>query len=234
MAVTVQSVINKVQLVLQDTSGIRWTSDELVDWVNDAQREIVLLKPDSLATNETVTLATGTKQEIPSGGNRLLGVVRNMSAASNGNGGRSIRIVDKEILDAQVPSWHDPASTGDSAHGTTVKHYIYEEINPRNFYVYPGVDGNAFIEIIYSSNPAAVTALGNLGLPDLYANAVMNYTIYMAYMKEAEYAGNQQRAQGHFQLFMTSVTGKGQIDAMTSPNLEARPNPVQQNPMVGN
>ncbi|MDP6584418.1 MAG: hypothetical protein QF535_07160, partial [Anaerolineales bacterium] len=86
MAVTVQSVIDKVQLVLQDTSGIRWTSDELVDWINDAQREIVLLKPDSLATNETVTLATGTKQAIPPGGNRLLGVVRNMSAASGGTG----------------------------------------------------------------------------------------------------------------------------------------------------
>ena len=209
MAVTVQSVIDKVQLVLQDTSGIRWTSDELIDWINDAQREIVLLKPDSLATNETVTLVTGTKQSIPAGGNRLLGVVRNMSDASGGaTGGRSIRIVDKEILDAQVPSWHDPTSTGDSAHGATVKHYIYEESNPRNFYVYPGVSGNAYIEIIYSANPTAVTAgSDNLGLPDIYAYAVMNYTIYMAYMKEAEYAGNQQRAQGHFQLFLTSVTG---------------------------
>ena len=44
MAVTVQSVIDKVQLVLQDTSGIRWTSGELVDWINDAQREIVFVK----------------------------------------------------------------------------------------------------------------------------------------------------------------------------------------------
>ena len=192
-----------------------------------------MLKPDSLATNETVTLATGTKQAIPAGGNRLLGVVRNMSAASGGTGGRSIRIVDKEILDAQVPSWHDPTSTGDSEHGTTVKHYIYEETNPRNFYVYPGVAGSAYIEIIYSSNPSIVTASGNLGLPDIFANAVMNYTIYMAYMKEAEYAGNQQRASGHFNLFLTSVTGKAQIDAMTSPNLEARPDPIQ-NPMVGN
>ena len=164
----------------------------------------------------------------------MLGVVRNMSAASSGLGRRSIRIVDKEILDAQVPSWHDPASTGDSAHGTIVKHYIYEETNPRNFYVYPGVAGSSYIEIIYSSNPAIVDITGTIGLPDIYANAIMNYTIYMAYMKEAEYAGNQQRAQGHFQLFMTSVTGKGQIDAMTSPNLEARPNPIQQNPMVGN
>ena len=98
MAVTVQSVIDRVQTVLQDTTGIRWkVTDELVLWVNDAQREIALLKPDATATNETVTLATGTKQTIPTAGNRLLKVVRNMSAASGGTGKRSIRIVSNEM-----------------------------------------------------------------------------------------------------------------------------------------
>ena len=43
----------------------------------------------------------------------------------------------------------------------------------------------------------------------------------MAYMKDAEYAGNSQRAANHYQLFTASVTGKGQVDALTTPNLEA-------------
>ena len=60
MTVTVQSVLDKVQIVLQDTGGIRWTSSELVGWVNDAQREIALLKPDASATNATVTLIDDT------------------------------------------------------------------------------------------------------------------------------------------------------------------------------
>ena len=107
MATSVQSIVDKAQIILQDTSAIRWPESELVSWVNDAQRAIVLIKPDASATNETVTLATGTKQSIPSGGNRLLSVIRNMSAASAGNG-RTIRIVDKEVLDAQAPSWRGP------------------------------------------------------------------------------------------------------------------------------
>ena len=50
MAVTVQSVIDRVQKTLQDTTGVRWpVVDELVLWVNDAQREIALLKPDASA-----------------------------------------------------------------------------------------------------------------------------------------------------------------------------------------
>jgi len=225
MSVTVASVISRVQTVLQDTTGVRWPQNtELVLWVNDAQREVALLKPDASATNSTIQLVDGTKQSIPTSGNRLLKVVRNMSsAASNATGKRSVRLVDREVLDAQTPDWHDPsAAAGDAAHAAVVKHYIYDEANPRNFYVYPGVTGNAYLEVIYSANPPTVTASDNLSVPDIFANAVMNYVLYMAYMKDAEYAGNAQRAANHYQLFTASVTGKGQVDALTNPNVERR------------
>jgi len=223
MATTVQSVIDRVQTVLQDTTGVRWpVVAELVLWINDAQREIALLKPDASAINETITLAAGTKQDIPSAGNRLLKVVRNMSSASGGTGKRAVRLVDVEVLNGQTPDWHDPTVAGDAAHTNVVKHYIYEESNPRNFYVYPGVSGSAYLEIIYSSNPTTVAQGGNLSIPDIFANAVMNYVLYMAYMKDAEYAGNSQRANSHFALFTNSITGKGQIDAISNPNMERR------------
>lgn len=220
MAVSVQSVIDRVQTTLQDTTGVRWpVVNELVLWINDAQREIALLKPDASAKNTTITLTTGTKQEIPSDGNRLLRAVRNMSAASSGVGKRSVRLVQREVLDAQTPDWHDPTVTGDAAHTAIVKHYVYDEQNPRNFYVYPGIAGDAYLEIIYSANPSTVAQGDNLDIPDIYANAVMNYVLYMAYMKDADYAGNNQRAASHFQIFTTSITGKGQVDALTTPNV---------------
>ena len=222
MAVSVQSVIDRVQTTLQDTTGVRWpVVGELVLWINDAQREIALLKPDASAKNTTITLAAGTKQDIPSDGNRLLRAVRNMSAASGGTGKRSVRLVQREVLDAQTPDWHDPTVTGDAAHTDIVKHYVYDEQNPRNFYVYPGISGDAYLEIIYSANPSTVTQGDNLDIPDIYANAVMNYVLYMAYMKDADYAGNNQRAASHFQIFTTSITGKGQVDALTTPNVPA-------------
>ena len=221
MTVTVQSVIDRTQVVLQDTTGVRWPIvSELVFWINDAQREIALIKPDASAVNATVALVAGTKQEIPSAGNRLLNVVRNMSAASSGTGKRAVRLVDRAVLDSQTADWHDPTVTGSAAHTTVVKHFIYDETNPRNFYVYPGVAGNAYLEIIYSSNPATVTESGNLSIPDIFANAILNYVLYMAYMKDAEFAANQQRASSHYNLFMSSLTGKSQIDVMSNPNAD--------------
>ena len=229
MTVSVQSVIDRIQVTLQDTTGIRWpVVSELVLFINDAQREIALLKPDATAVNTTVTLVAGTKQDIPAAGNRLLRVVRNMSAASNGTGARSIRLVSREVLDAQTPSWHDPSVTGDAAHTNIVKHYVYDEQNPRNFYVYPGVSGNSYVEIVYSANPATVAQDGNLGVPDIFANAIADYALFRAYTKDAEYAGNNQRASTHYALFINSVTGKAKIDVVTSPNTGLN----QQNPIL--
>ncbi len=223
MAVAVNDVINKVQETLQDTAGIRWNeTNELIQWLNDAQREIALLKPDATSENTTVTLATGTKQSIPSDGNRLLRVMRNMSAASGGNGGRAIRLVARDVLDTQTPTWHDPAVTGDAAHANVVKNYIYDEQDPKNYYVFPGVSGSTYIEIVYSKNPATVSAGGNLSVDDMYANAVQNYILYMAFMKESEAAGNAQRASSHYNLFTAAITGKAQIDTITTPNMERR------------
>jgi hypothetical protein len=221
MTVSVQSVVDRVQAILQDTTGIRWpVVSELVLFINDAQREIALLKPDASAVNTTVTLTAGTKQDIPTAGNRLLRVVRNMSAASNGTGKRAVRLVSRDILDSQTPNWHDPTVAGDAAHTNIVKHYVYDEQNPRNFYVYPGVSGNAYVEIVYAANPATVTQSGDLSIPDIFANAVADYTLFRAYTKDAEYAGNNQRASTHYNLFINSVTGKGQIDIITSPNMD--------------
>lgn len=230
MAILVNDLISRVQAVLQDTTGVRWPQTELVLWINDAQREVALLKPDAMSNTAIVTLDAGTKQSIPADGNRLLKVVRNMTQNANDNtlydGKRSIRLVDGDILDSQTPDWHDSTVGGDAAHGGEVKHYIYNEESPRTYYVYPGVSSasTVYLEIMYSKNPAVlatITGSTTLSVPDIFGNAVMNYVLYMAYMKDSEYAGNQQRAANHYQLFSASVTGKAQIDTVSSPNVEA-------------
>lgn len=225
MSVLVQAVIDRVQLSLQDTTGVRWpVVSELVLWVNDAQRAIVLLKPDAGAVNTTITLEAGTKQSIPSEGNRLLRVVRNMSAATSGTGGRAVRQVERDVLDSMTPDWHDPSITGDAAHSATVKHYTYDDSNPRNFYVYPGVAGASYLEIIYSGNPAVVALVDNIAVPDIWANAILSYVLYMAYQKDSEHAGNRSRASDQYQIFISSVTGKGAVDMATAPTVSP-PNP---------
>ena len=231
------NLLARVKDILQDTTSVRWPEAELLRYLNDAQREIVNYRPESSATTSNIQLVTGTKQSLPSGGLRLIKVTRNMSDASGGaTGKRAIRIINVDILNTQEPDWNDPNVAGDAAHGTVVKHYIFDEDDPRNFYVYPGVAGNAFVEIVFSNSP---TDLANtsavISVDDIYANAIMDYVLFRAYQKDSEYAGNAQRANQHYQLFMNCIGQGNQASALLDPNNDPVSNigavpPVMQQP----
>ena len=221
--ITGANLLLRIEDTLQDTTNVRWSEAELLRYINDAQREIVNLRPEASADHANVQLSTGTEQAIPDVGLRLIKVVRNMSAAGgSATGKRTIRIVEQEILDTLEPDWHDPTVTGEAAHTTTVKHYVFDEDDPRKYYVYPGVAGNAYVEIVFSRTPTDLAnTSATLYIDDIYANAVIDYALYRAYMKDAEFAGNAQRANNHFQLFANSIGAGAQINLMASPNMDA-------------
>jgi hypothetical protein len=47
---------------------------------------------------------------------------------------------------------------------------------------------------------------------DSYANAMLDYMLYRAYSKDAEYAANAQRAMGHYQAMQAALGIKTQTD----------------------
>jgi hypothetical protein len=213
MTVSVNSIIDRAQVLIQDTTGVRWPTAELLDWINDGQREVCLFKPSVGAKNETSALASGTKQSIPSSGLGLLRIVRNMT--STGDGARAVRIIDREVLDTQLPDWHSETAVAD------VKHYMFDDLDPTNYYVYPPNDGNGHLEIIYAATPLAVSTGGNISIPDVYANGLLDYVLFRAYGKDSDHAGNAQRSGQHYQLFTTSLGMKTQADGFSSPNVQA-------------
>lgn len=215
MTVAVADIIRRIQALTIDDTGVRWPESELVDWINDAQREIVLLRPGASATNEKLDLVLGTKQTLPSAAVLLLNVKRNLDKAT-GVGKRSVRRVDQTVLDEQIPDWHDTSVVPATEE---VKHYLYDEDDPLHFYVYPANDSTGSVEVVYSSNPAEVTAGDNLSLPDIYANAVVDYAIARAFSKDAKYAANEARVAKHMQLFMQSLGIKSQVEVAASPKL---------------
>jgi len=224
------NIISRVQDTLQDTTSVRWPEAELLRYLNDSQREIVNFRPEASSTHQNVQLITGTEQTLPSGGLRLIKVVRGMSAASTGaTGKRAIRIVDVDILNSQEPEWHNPSVSGDAAHGTVPKHYVFDEDDPRKYYVYPGVAGNSFVEIVFSASPANLANTSAvISVDDIFGNAIIDFVLFKCYMKDAEYAGNGQRAATHYQLFAQSIGQGSQAQTLLSPN-----NPNGAAPMAG-
>ena len=94
--VVASDILDRASIILQDSTNVRFPESELLDFLNDAQREIVLHRPDANMQNADMTLVAGSKQSIPAGGLRLIDVIRNA-------GGKAITQVNREVLDETLP-----------------------------------------------------------------------------------------------------------------------------------
>lgn len=206
MTIAAQSIIRRVVETMQDNTSIRWPVAELVRYLNDGQREVVLYRPDSMVTDATVSLVAGAKQGLPSNGSKLIDVIRNTSGNK-----RSVRMTNRSILDTQSPNWYNLTGV------TEILHYTYDPRDPKVFYVYPpAASSGASVELVYSAYPSDISepadgatyssVTGNISLPDIYSNVLGDYILYRAYTKDSEYAGNAQRAQAHYAAFQAALT----------------------------
>jgi len=225
MTIAASSVIRRAVETLQDTTSVRWPVAELVRYLNDGQREIVLYRPDAMVTNATVTCVAGTKQSLPALGSKLIEVIRNSASTS---AKKSIRMINREILDAQTPGWHNITGSVD------ILHFMYDPRDPRVFYVYPPATTSAQVDIVYSSYPSDITepadgalysaVAGNISVPDIYGNVLGDYILYRAYTKDSEYAGNAGRAQAHYTAFANALGIEIKGTTGVAPNPSGNPN----------
>lgn len=215
----VDVLFSRVQTVLQD-SYARWPGAELLLWLNDGQREVVLLRPQANVVTSACKLSvSSTKHAIPDGvtinspastalaaGVMLVDVVRNMGA-DGATPGRAVRVISRDTLDQQNPDWHTV-----TADANGIRHVMYDPRNPKVFYTYGRSPATAwYLEIAYAAIPADCTWSGpgdvtnKLQLDDVYANAMVDYILFRAYSKDSEYAQNAELALAHYNAFATSL-----------------------------
>ena len=99
MTIAAQSIIRRATDLLQDQTSVRWPANELVRWLNDAQRAIVKVRPDSTNTTTTLTLVAGSRQDLDSANltpapSKLIEITRNMATAS---AKKAVRLVPRQI-----------------------------------------------------------------------------------------------------------------------------------------
>lgn len=228
MTISAQSIIRRCVETLQDSTSIRWPISELVRYLNDGQREVLVYRPDAMVTNATVNCTAGSRQALPTNGAKLIRVVRN--AAGNR---RAIRLTNGEILDAQTPGWHGLPGV------TEILHYTYDPRDPKVFYVYPPATTAAALDLVYSAYPSDIqepadgslfTAVtGNINLPDIYGNVLQDYILYRAYNKDSEYAGNAARSQAHYAAFANNLGIEIKATVAVQPMSTGNPNTTASN-----
>lgn len=210
--IRVIDLIDKAEEILQDTTNVKWSQQSLLNYLNDAQREIVLVRPDANPVNAAFTLAQSAKQTLPSAALRLLSLYKNKNPQT-----KTIQNIQKKVLDDTVVDWYGTSSL-------FVEYYVYDERDPKNFYVYPHPSAAGHeVELVYSSAPTNVTIADFsttttvISLDDIYANAILDYMLYRAYQKDTESASDINKSTAYLQSFRNSLGVKSQADAASTP-----------------
>lgn len=227
---TAKDILSAAALLLLDEDYTHWTMAELCTWLNLGLDAICLQKPTANAVTANINLAEGTLQSLPVGFTSMLRPVRNIRGPNASRIERKrITVTDGDVLSAVSPSWDDPLSV---PYAEQVKHVIYDEANPKSFYVYPGNNGTGIMEAVMSAIPTKVQASGDpeepssygqpLALDETYHDALLDYVMYRAYSKDMQQAGNAQRAALHYQQFANALGIKVKAETYFSLNAKAR------------
>lgn len=211
MAVAASTLITKIRAqLIDDGTTPRWTDAELLRLLSDGQRTIVSIDPTASATRTSVQLASGTIQELPSGGNKLLRVIRNMGTGG-ATPGRAVRVSSLDHMDAQDPDWHTVTAT------EVIKNFMVDPEDDSIYYVYPPSDGTGYVQINYSKTPAELTSTSdNLEVGDVYQTPLFDYVMWRAHLKDSEMSQPAIATQYFqaFQLFMqVESAGERSLDS---------------------
>jgi hypothetical protein len=219
MALNPQSIIDDVQIDLQDTAGATWDDADMVRYINQALRQLALARPDAFSETKVVTLAAGTKQAVPAGDYMLLDCVRNMGA-DGATPGYPITWASREDLDA-FRTWHKGSGK------SYVEHYHYDpKVDRLVYYVYPFKKSTSTvqIEIVVSASYTKVTTANQATdldhpLDDRYEQPIKDWMMRCAYLKETSVASTQKAKE--FQMsFYTALGLKSKIDSVAEGTME--------------
>lgn len=224
--INVKQLLERVSILLLDEEFIRWDASELVKWLNDGLLAIVLQKPTATSKTVTMQLAEGTLQQLSPEYNSVLRPVRNVRGEHSDRLPRkTLTVVDANQINALKPDWHDSYSV---PYGQQVKHFIFDEANPRSFYVYPGNDGSGHIELVISASPEKVMPTGDaldldsydidIDFPEIYSNVLLNFIMHRAYSKDLLVAGAAQRATAYYGQFANELGIQVVVETNMSPN----------------
>jgi hypothetical protein len=216
---TAQDVLMRVDALVQDPQNTFWTQAQQLKWLSDAQRLVVVAKPDQNVTAATLQLAAGTRQALPTGKLKLIRVTRNMG--TNGTTpGKAIRLLDIDDMNSFSPGWHSATESAE------VKGYMFDPNAPKMFFVTPPQPGSnqGYIEYLASSVPAEITDPANtIVVDDVFLPVLVDYVTARCLAAEST-ENSANKANFYFGLVAQALGMDTQAVRQTDPNVERKQN----------
>lgn len=215
------SILERAARVLEDPEYVRWTKAEMLVWLSEAQVAIARI-PGTYTKTACIDLVKGVRQTLPSDAWGLITVSHNVDEDDYPLD--AVRLVTRSLLDCYEPRWHS------GPRRQMVENYIYDERDPKTFFVYPPNDGYGRVELTYMALPPEIEdETDETAFDKSYDPALVSYILWRAHSKDADYAPGAQNAAQYFQAFQSDLTQAVTSRSLATPNATLTPGAVNQN-----
>lgn len=187
-SLSVSDIIQRVKRSFGDEADIQINSDDIMRWINDCQREIVV-EQNLLQAKATAASVLGqTEYTIPNDTLTLRTVKYN-----------GTKLVPLSISEAENYIT-DYDNTANYPSGTPTHFWIFA--NRITLYPKPDTNLAAGLEIYYTRQPTVISALSDIPeVPVVYHNRIVEYCLQQAYELDEDW----QAAQAKQQQFRTGL-----------------------------
>lgn len=198
--IAVEQLLTQAAATLVDPSFVRWTKNELIDYLNDALSAVITRKPNAAIVRERIEANTNPIQ-LPDDAYSLLSVEQ--------IGGIRGQFTLIESLDRFFPDWRtkqgQPKCWTKSADELT------------QFWLYPAPQQLTHVDVQYSKILTAQEN-GTLAISPIYNGILLDFVLYRAFSKDAENASEAQKAVTHYQAFNAALGDKNVTDSTLQTN----------------
>lgn len=192
----------------------RWPLAQLFEYITEAMEQIASLKPEVFARTQTLRLQQGAAQSVPLSFTKLIDVRSNVNA--DGSMGDPVLPSNYTLL----RNFNKPSCSGRVG---SVGSFSIHPDNPRTFYVSPPASAYPpqFVEVIGSVAPPLIGSVNNvIEFPgadaSTYFNAIKDWALYRAFMKDTESQSSLARSTQHYRAFYQFLNVKLQVDTMST------------------
>jgi len=212
MAFPVSKIADRASSILNDLEQVRWTASELLLWCEEAIDQLLRFVPKAGAETKVLKLTTGkSRQEFPD-----VREILEVTVNTDGTGtpvGPSITLTTRHSLDACASEWRNEE-------GEFVRQWVYEpEHNASTFWVYPYPGDELWVEatVVMQQDITSLSVVVPIGKQ--YISTLVNYVMFRAMSKNADFGGNAQTAIAYLNAFYTDTGQYELIQTRTDPNV---------------
>jgi hypothetical protein len=199
------SLFKACAIELNDVEYVRWTKDDLAEYLTDAISVVAALKPTLFTVFEPIQLAPGAVQTVPGEFTELIDIPYNLH--QDGTHGEPVSKGSFTAARALGRNACTPVNGADyvvrsyTVHPENDTYFIVDPPVPQ---LYPGP--MPFVWALLQRAPnivvseADTVAMANT-TPETYRSALLEWMLYRAFARDTESSDSFQRSQAHYKAF---------------------------------